>query len=173
VKPLPILAAAVVALLVPSVAIAQDNDVNYDPDSPAGKEYGLPLDSARNVGGGGDVASRATPRSAKGGSAASTASQSSGVLFGVGIAAKPGGKERNNASRGSETSRGSKKQAAGHEPSTPAAVSRERRNFKQTVAASSGASPIMIGGGFAGLALVAALLGLLAVRRFRGSRSAG
>src|SRR5215216_4332513 len=44
-----LVAVVALGLVVPGagVASAQDSEVHVDPDSPAGKEYALPLDSAR------------------------------------------------------------------------------------------------------------------------------
>ena len=66
------------------VATAQDDGVHVDPNSPAGKEYALPLDSAR--------------REARGGATSGGGSGDSAPLFGVGIS------ERGGSSSGEGTS---------------------------------------------------------------------
>jgi hypothetical protein len=53
------------------IASAQDKGVHVDPNSPAGKEYALPLDSAR--------------REASGGASSGSSSGDSAPLFGAGI----------------------------------------------------------------------------------------
>ena len=70
------------------VATAQDDGVHVDPNSPAGKEYALPLDSARRDAGGGATSGGGT-------------SSYSAPLFGVGIS------ERGGSSSGREGKSGS------------------------------------------------------------------
>lgn len=45
-----VVTAASVAGLAPATVFAQDSGVTYDPDSPAGREYALPLEDARSTG---------------------------------------------------------------------------------------------------------------------------
>ena len=70
------------------VVSAQDNGVHVDPDSPAGKEYALPLDSAR--------------RDTSGSPNGTGASGQSAPLFGAGVskAAGSGGSERSRSGSG-------------------------------------------------------------------------
>jgi hypothetical protein len=53
-------------LLPPSGASAQEEGVVVDPDSPAGKEYAVPLESARRQGSGGEQGSGGTTRFGEG-----------------------------------------------------------------------------------------------------------
>src|SRR6476619_4464476 len=65
-------------------AAAQDDGVHVDPNSPAGKEYALPLDSARrDANGGGD-----------------SAAGSGAPLFGVGISRQGGSSSKSSAGNG-------------------------------------------------------------------------
>ena len=70
------------------VASAQDRGVHVDPDSPAGKEYALPLDSAR--------------QDASGGPSGTAATGNGAPLFGAGIskAADRGGGDRSGSGGG-------------------------------------------------------------------------
>jgi hypothetical protein len=74
-----------VALVGPSASFAAEPGVHVDPNSPAGKEYQLPLETARQQAAGGT----ATGGRGSGGSGArgatSTAGPSSAPLFGQGI----------------------------------------------------------------------------------------
>jgi hypothetical protein len=86
---------AIAFLILPSPAVAQTDDgVHIEPDSPAGKQYAIPLEEARSEGAGepggapGGVPPRGNPASAASGSEAAP-------LFGEGIrrAVRPGGGE--------------------------------------------------------------------------------
>jgi hypothetical protein len=70
------------AMVWPAAAPAQDEPgVFVDPDSPAGKEYAIPLDKARRESG-------ATVPGGGGSSGGSDGGTPSGALFGAGITAK-------------------------------------------------------------------------------------
>jgi hypothetical protein len=85
-----LVALVALGLLVPGAgaASAQDSEVHVDPDSPAGKEYALPLDSAR--------------QDASGGSGGTGAAGQSAPLFGAGVskAAGRGGGEGSDSGGG-------------------------------------------------------------------------
>ena len=85
-----LVALVALGLVVPGagVASAQDNGVHVDPDSPAGKEYALPLDSAR--------------RDASGSPSGTGATGQGAPLFGAGVskAAGSGGGERSGSGGG-------------------------------------------------------------------------
>jgi hypothetical protein len=85
-----LVALVALGLLVPGAgaASAQDSGVHVDPESPAGKEYALPLDSAR--------------RDASGGSNGTGASGQGAPLFGAGVskATGSGGSERSGSGGG-------------------------------------------------------------------------
>ena len=78
------------------VATAQEDGVFVDPDSPAGKEYALPLDTAR--------------REAQGGGGSQAAGDDAPALFGAGISprgsAQPDGGGSGNSGSTNETSSG-------------------------------------------------------------------
>lgn len=171
VKPL-YLTLAVVAIALaasPTAASAQDDGVTYDPGSPAGKEYTIPLESARGTG-----SNRSPSRGDAPAGRESGADQNFG-LFGDGVTRAP------SVGRGSEADKrsGGRGRSAGHSgaQSNPASqgstsrASRERRRFEQGVAASGGAGPLKVGGSVAGVSLLLALpLALFArSRRARGS----
>lgn len=86
-----ILPAALLALLalcgMALASRARAGEVHFDPESPAGKEYALPLQQARNeaLGAGGG---EATPGGGGGGSAGAGATA---PLFGIGVSGKGGG----------------------------------------------------------------------------------
>lgn len=76
-----LLASAGLLAVFAGSAVAQEPGVHYDPDSPAGKQYAIPLDAARDVGNdhagiGGSAGSGEGPGPAAGG------------LFGVGVRPK-------------------------------------------------------------------------------------
>lgn len=91
----PVCAAVSLAIFAANAGqgVAQDNGVHVDPDSPAGKEYALPLDSAR--------------RAAEGQNASGGSSDAAAPLFGAGISHKAsngGSKRKTNQSGGADGS---------------------------------------------------------------------
>src|SRR3954453_2646479 len=150
--------------------MAQGDGVTYDPGSPAGKEYQLPLNAARGTGGGGGGSSVSQTGSGPSAAAGSRAAAgASGVLFGAGIAPAAGTRANSTSSDASGGTARTGKAAvrAKARRQSARAVTRERKNFEQAVAASPGASPLMIGGLTAAAALVLALAAAFASRRWR------
>lgn len=90
---------ALLGLAVPATAAAHDPGVRVDPKSPAGKEYAIPLDSARDEANGGSGrspggSSSSSSSATGGGTAGRRAGSGRGdALFGAGISRK-GAKER-------------------------------------------------------------------------------
>lgn len=144
-----------VLLAVPPASFGQESGVTIDPDSPSGKEYSLPLESAKD---------RASPQgSSSGGSstAPGTSDDASGTRFGDGI-------ERGAAETATDDSGTSPSNRA--EDDTPASTS-----AGEAAAATSPDGPVDNDDG-SPVALVA--VGLLAaaaigggVMRWRGGRS--
>ena len=131
-----------VAALVPAAPAVAQNGVHYDPGSPNGKEYAIPLDQARgnspgteSTQGGGDSASR--PRGP--------------ALFGEGI------------TRGKKPEAGGRSgKRAGKRPRSESAARLSART------GSAGGSPALAGGGIAVAVLLAGGgLGLLLRRALR------
>ena len=148
------------ALVGSPVATAQDDGVHVDPNSPAGKEYALPLDQARRdtSGTGGANSAGGTPGGAP--------------LFGAGISKGSGGSpagEGDAPARGSATEGGSppgdaKDPVVGGADATHAA----RAVADEGGGLSADALTLLIG---VGVLLVGGLIGV-SVRSVRGSRSA-
>jgi hypothetical protein len=143
-----------------SSASAQDEGVHVDPNSPAGKEYALPLDSARRDSDGGTTPSGGT-------------SSHSAPLFGTGISDSGGssGGEGSGSNAG-----GGKAGASGTSDSAPGGAS--ARGVDSTQAAARAVAPG--GGGLSagvltlliafGVVAVGILIGL-SVRALRGDHS--
>ena len=73
--------ALVLAMVTPAAgAGAQEPGVTYDPDSAAGREYEIPLESARRSAGAGS-----SDKEPRGGSAGGSSAPGTAPLFGVGI----------------------------------------------------------------------------------------
>ena len=104
-----LVALVAVSLVVPGagVAGAQDNGVHVDPDSPAGKEYALPLDSARRDAGG-------TPNG-------TGAAGASAPLFGAGVSKAASGGGGPSGAGGEEGDGSSSAQAGGANSATSGA----------------------------------------------------
>lgn len=149
------IAIAAVALLAPSAseAIAQDDGVRVDPDSPAGKEYALPLDSARR-----DAAG--TP---------SAGARDEAPLFGAGIS-------KQESQRGSRRARRASGGDGGGGEGSGASTDRDTGASRPPAAVTETAS----GGPPAGLLTALIALGVLAaggliglLLRARGTHQAG
>jgi hypothetical protein len=137
-----------IAMLWPAAAPAQDEPgVVVDPDSPAGKEYAIPLDQARRESG-------ATVPGGGGGGGGSDGGTTSGALFGAGIAAK--------AASSAGPSGKSGKAAAEREPNPkanrPAGGSADAGN-------SDDPAPLLLIGGGAALVLLVGTAVALGLRR--------
>lgn len=151
---LPWLGALALSLALATPATAQD-DPQVDPDSPAGTEYQLPTDRAREEAGGGGA-------SRTGGGAGGEA-----PLFGAGVKAKQSDSARQSGSAkqsGSSSRGGTSTPQAGEQPdlgtSTPDAVR------AQAPAPDGGGSGLLaIGAGAGGVLVIGGLAGLLWRRR--------
>jgi hypothetical protein len=137
--------------LVAFVAPAQAQDPQVDPGSPAGTEYQLPIDRAREEAGRGSGGPVASP----GGSATSEA-----PLFGAGVEGRKSGSGAGKQKSGDSDS----------DPRTQKGVEPNRGRTPETVRsgasapASGGSVLVAIGGGAAGVLLLGGIAGL-ALRR--------
>lgn len=149
------------------VAMAQGKGVHVDPDSPAGKEYALPLDSARREAGGGSGA----PSAGGGGGSA--------PLFGAGISERGDSSvEGGSASGGggsasgdgqSKRSRGGGEDDGGAAPRDAGATQRARVVADTRGGLSAGVLTLLIA---LGVLAVGGLIGLSA-RAFRRTHPTG
>jgi len=145
--------ALALALAFPPSATAQSDDPQVDPDSPAGTEYQLPIDGAREQAGGGT----------------SSGKRGEAPLFGEGVESKTSGgswgsaeKSRSGEKPGSASSARGTAKADELETATPKIV--------QTGASApggGGTSIAAIGAGAAGVLLIGGLAGLVWRRRIR------
>jgi hypothetical protein len=78
---------------MPGVALAQEDGVTIDPDSPSGKEYAIPLEQARRNAGAGGPPARVRP------------GERSAELFGAGVGDEVGGSARPAEGGGSTANR--------------------------------------------------------------------
>ena len=152
----PLIALLVLVVAAPP-AIARDDGVSVDPDSPAGVEYAVPLDQAR----------REATGTAGGGSAGTDRGQ---PLFGVGIepssagsggggGAKGSGGSGRSAGTGGGSSGGGTQAGAGEAGGNGASAAAIE------VAASGGSSTGLLSAGIAVAVLLLGLLGGLGLRR--------
>jgi cobalamin biosynthesis Mg chelatase CobN len=124
--------------------------VHVDPESPAAKQYALPLRQARQIG--------------EGSSSATAASSSSAAPFGAGIKASGSSRDQSNASsrKPGGVSTGPEF-AAGQQSAIPAEVLHASRS-----PAAGGSSLALLGGGIAVLVL-GGLVGTIMRRRHRST----
>lgn len=153
-------AVASAASLPVAPAIAQQPGVTYDPDSPAGRQYGLPLADAP------------TPRASKQKGRAAQPRQDDVTLFGSGIKPSEGSTSRNAEDRGAPSSSGSRTpppaapsspDASSKADRTPGAPAPEPRSSR-TVAKAEGPSGTTVSLGTAALVLVVGLTAALGFR---------
>lgn len=142
-------AVAVLALLAGAApAAGQEPGVHYDPDSPAGKQYAIPLEQARDIGGAGTTSSPS----------AGAPSSGDDDLFGAGIAPKPakrdGGARKPRESSG-KTSDPSPASRSAPPPARPAA----------SIVSGSDGRQLQLGAVVLALALLAGAGGGLVARR--------
>jgi hypothetical protein len=142
-----------VALIAPTAAWAQEPGVHSDPDSPAGKEYALPLDSVRRDTGGG-------------GSGGGNGGGGGSDLFGAGIVRAGGG----SADTGSSGSGGSSRDDGGRRQGDGGSATEngrgERGSSGSTALASSSDDSATFKSGLVALAVLVAGAGLgLLLRR--------
>lgn len=135
-------------LLAPASAGAQSPGVNYDPSSPAGKEYALPIEQATKDSGA--TAKPAAPAAAPSEAAAAP------ELFGVGIKAP---KAKRPATPEGGAARPATPAAGSPGSPLPAPPSAEVR------VASGGRHGLLVGGAIAGGAVLLGLAGGLLARR--------
>jgi hypothetical protein len=137
-------------------AQAQEPGVVVDPNSPAGTEYALPLNDARNSGSHGSSGSQAAAPADKGSS-----------LFGVGI--KPSKTNPGNSGAGSGTGR-KRHRGRSSEAGLPAIplVRQPQRPSVAAVPQAGAGTSLMVTGSAAIVVLAGTLLGLLVRRRRAG-----
>jgi hypothetical protein len=144
-------ATVVAALCLPSAALAADDGVSVDPNSPSGKEYALPIDRARD-------------RAAAGTDVQPSAARPAGhvPLFGVGVTArKPKRSRGDDAKAGSSRKPSASRTSNGSEPAEPAADAPAPARSAPAAASESSsmvgvivlAAALMLGGGAIGTAL--------------------
>ncbi len=143
------------ALFVP-LAAAQDDEVQVDPDSPSGREYALPVDSARS-------------QAAKGSGTRRSAVQAA-PLFGEGVRSGTGGGASDSAQADKTASqRGASDDADPDEDASSASRRAATANPEtlraQAAAPDGGGSLLVIIGVGAGVLLAGGLIGLALRRR--------
>lgn len=151
------LTVAVLALtgVATGTAAAQDAGVQVDPESPAGKEYALPLDSAR--------------RDAAGAAAPYNAAEPGPPLFGTGISARAAADDEADPNEAGDRGRGSKVRPGERPetaPATPGAIAAARSTddaaaggLSASVATAAIALGVLLVGGLVGLSVRAARRG--------------
>ena len=157
------------ALALPAAAQAQGRGVFVDPDSPAGKEYAIPLEEARRQAapdaesrpGGGDAAS---PLFGAGITRAPGASAAGGGSAGDGSAGSGGGGEPGGAA-GRDGDRGAGNAADGEGPETLESARKGRADSMAIEAAAQGGSDALLTAGIAGTVLAVGLLVGFGLRR--------
>lgn len=169
---------AICALLLPAAAQAQTAQ-RPDPDSPAGVEYQLPLDQARENAGGGDGAD--DPASREGGGRGGRGAPA--PLFGAGIVAAKGADRAIGGGEGARRDGGNRAQGAGEasggaaasasggsdEGDDPAGPQRIKRSGLSSPDDEGGSATLRIIGIALAVLLAGALLGLLLRRGLRDS----
>ena len=162
--PRAVVAFLIAALALPAAAQAQGRGVFVDPESPAGKEYAIPLEEARRQAapdaesrpGGGDAAS---PLFGAGITRAPGASAAGGGSAGSGGGGEPGGA----AGRGGDRGAGNAAEGEGLEELESA---REGRADSMAIeAAAQGGSDALLTAGIAGTVLAVGLLVGFGLRR--------
>jgi len=136
--------ALAVSLAVAAPAAAKDDAPKVAPDSPAGTEYQLPVDHARNEGSGG-------------GSSHSSGTPGGAPLFGAGVEGRtprPATKRRHAAGVAPART----KQPAGDQTARPASAPETIR--ARAAAPDGGGGLLTIGAGAAGVLLIGGLAGL-------------
>lgn len=143
--------------LFASPAAAQDDDVQVDPDSPSGREYALPVDSARS-------------QASKGSSTRRSAGQAA-PLFGEGVRSGAGGGGAGDSAQADKTaSKAGPSDDAGEDEDASSALRRAATSTPQTLRAQAaapdgGSSLLVIVGVGAGVLLAGGLIGLALRRR--------
>ena len=156
--------AVILVLAAPGTAWAQEDGVTVDPDSPTGKEYAIPLDSAR--------------RQAQAGTGSrESGADSEAPLFGQGVEAETasGGEDSDGGSSsgksGGSGSDGSGNSSDGGDPSMgdsdalPREVAGDSLAAVQPGAPDGGSGTLLLAGGAALAVLLAGVLAGVLVRR--------
>ena len=143
---------------VATPAVAQEDGVHYDPDSPAGKEYAIPLQEARRVGGNDDA--QVAPPSGTGSGGSGGADE---TLFGAGVTAAAGDGKDRPGRRKDKDRPDSRTDDSVAVPDTQAPAERAPRS----VVADSDSRQLRLGAILAVVAVMAAAGGGLAARRGR------
>ncbi len=145
---------ALIALVVLAVAappaIAQEDGVFVDPDSPAGREYAVPLEEARR---------EAT------GTAGGTTESDGDQLFGVGIERSSSGGRGAGGAKGSGVAGGGGGNSDGGNQAGSGEPAPTGQSAAAIEAAASGGSSAGLTAGIAGSVLLLGLLGGLGLRR--------
>lgn len=144
---LPWLGALGLSLTLATPAAAQD-DPQVDPDSPAGTEYQLPTDRAREQANGGDGSSG-------GGSSGSSRSADKAALFGAGVGRSASASPGRHAGGGAGTRTTGSKDQPDSAPSSTNAVTAQAPD-----GGGNGSPLVTIGAGAAGVLLTGSLAGL-------------
>jgi hypothetical protein len=134
-----------VSLAIATPAAAQDDAPKVAPDSPAGTEYQLPVDHARDAGSGG-------------GSSHSSGTPGAAPLFGAGVVrrtSRPATRRRHDGSVAPART----KAPAGHQTARPASTPATIR-ARAAAPDSGGGGLLAIGAGAAGVLLIGGLAGL-------------
>jgi cobalamin biosynthesis Mg chelatase CobN len=149
-----IVVASALSLLLPATATGQEPGVSYDPDSPAGKEYAVPLDRVRQE---------------SSGTQSQDASPGATPLFGVGVSRAPTSSRSGTA----KPSTGGSSAGDGNESPAPAGGSGSGGGGGTTATeavAASASRQLFAGGGIAALGVVLAVaVGFVVRRRTRQS----
>lgn len=150
---IPLAAVLAVALTFAAPAGARSGAVTVDPDSPSGKEYAIPLESAR----------RAATKGTDDGPGSASQGQRSAPLFGEGVGGAPaGGGSKPGSSHAQLPQRTSRRSAAGAAGRDAVAGARPVR---ATVPAGGAGSVLTIGAVAVSVLLLGAVLGSIARRR--------
>lgn len=152
-------ATCTLTLALAATATAQDG-VTYDPDSPAGREYALPLEEARGEGGG-------KGSTTSGGGSEASGGNDSG-LFGDGITprASAGSPTASSNGNGSSPSPSSDSPSPEEDAAADVPQTQPRPDSPVSVALSDGSSDSLLTGGVVALAALLAAGGLaVGVRR--------
>ena len=146
-------------LLLAAPAVAQEDGVFVDPDSPAGKEYAIPLEEARRHGAGGGAPGTGQPLFGAGIERGTSPAETSSAKGGAGGSVSGGGsgKARGNGTNGNGGS--SEASEGGQAVQRSAAIK----------AAAGGSSDGLITAAIVALVLAAGLLAGVALRRTLGS----
>ena len=146
--------AVALILAIPGPAWAQEDEIFVDPNSPAGTEYELPLDRAREEAGGGGAGG------SSGGGSGAGAATGEAPLFGEGVERAASGSARDGgATRSAGTSTGS------GEPDDRAAITPPAVHAQAPSPDDGGGALLAVAAGAAGVLLLGGLAGMLWRRR--------